>query len=103
MAELAAQVTHLFLSRGGRTTRLVDRYEGVRRRERKGEVPKNNSPGVEGRQGERGSGIAIDSARRPCPSRDGIRLAGARRARGVRRREGPARQSPGDDRREVHL
>ncbi len=40
----AAQVTHLFLSRGGCTARLVDRHERVRRRERKGESAENGSP-----------------------------------------------------------
>src|SRR5258707_15287128 len=98
MAELAAQVTYLFFSRGGRTPRLVGRNEGVRRRERKGESPENDSPGVEGRQDERSSGIGIDAARRPRASRDGICFAGACRARGVRRREGLARQRQGDDR-----
>src|SRR2546429_678127 len=84
----AAKLPPRLLPRGGVPARLAAHTEGLRRRQGKGKLPKTHPPGVEGRDGALAPGSELVSPRRPSPSPDGIRLAGPRRARGVRRREG---------------
>ena len=60
------------------------------------ESAEGGAAGVEGRQAERGAGLRVRDARRPGAARDGLRLAAAVAARGVRRGARRARQRQSD-------
>ena len=98
LALLADPAAHLVLARGGRGARLGGRHQGVHRRGRQGQDAEDGEAGLDERQAGGSSRLGARDAGRPGAARDGLRVAGAVGARGVRRGEGRARQRQGGHR-----
>jgi hypothetical protein len=99
LALLADEAAHLLLARGRLQPRLVRRHQGVHRREGQAEGAQGRPPRMEGRQDDARFPAANSSSRPTWCFRHGLRLAGGRRARCLRRRQGRPRQCEGLDRR----